>query len=160
MHGYAQTSITDLIQATGANRQALYHQHAGKHGLLVATLQAYIGRVVDPAFKPVEQPNAGWHEIKRYFYDQIVLAEQVGLPGPGCFIANCMTELAPHDAEIKEIVMAHHDRLRRGFAYALPDHISHPLERAEIGEYLAIKCAGVVVTRSNDREDRTTIPLC
>jgi hypothetical protein len=42
-----------------------------------------------------------------------------GLPGPGCLLANMMTERAPHAPEIAKVVTAHNDRLRAGFRNAL-----------------------------------------
>ncbi|MEM6902905.1 MAG: acetate--CoA ligase family protein, partial [Pseudomonadota bacterium] len=44
-----------------------------------------------------DRPPADLDAIAQYFETQISAAEQAGLPGPGCFVANAATEVAPHD---------------------------------------------------------------
>lgn len=57
--------------------------------------------------------------VKQYFETQIARAEAVGLPGPGCFVANSATEVAPRDVDVMTCVQHHNDRLRTGFTDAL-----------------------------------------
>jgi len=45
-------------------------------------------------------------EIERYFEIQISRAAQGGLPGPGCLIANTLTEVAPHEAAVMKAAKA------------------------------------------------------
>lgn len=120
-HGYEATSIDDLVKETGSSRHALYSEFGGKENLFRAALAVYRDAVVSPAFTPVEAPGAGLAEIAAYFEAQIARAESMGLPGPGCLMANTMTERAPHDAAIAHVVGAHSGRLAAGFANALSD---------------------------------------
>ncbi|WP_172300432.1 TetR/AcrR family transcriptional regulator [Pseudoruegeria sp. HB172150] len=117
--GYEATSMDDLVTATGVSRHGIYSAFGGKRELFLACFPRYRELVVRPAFSAVEEPGAGLAEIAGYFEHQISAAEAQGLPGPGCFVANSATEVAPHDAEVLAAVAAHNGRLQRGFAEAL-----------------------------------------
>lgn len=119
MHGYGATSMDDLVKATGVSRHGIYSDFGGKRSLFLACFDTYRTEVVDPAFAPVEKPNAGMSAIAAYFETQIALAEQKGLPGPGCFVANAQTETAPHDEQVGMRVRAHNARLYGGFRNVL-----------------------------------------
>jgi len=117
--GYEATSLDSLVRRTGASRQSIYAEFGGKRDLFLAALNCYQTEVVTPAFAQVERSGANLSTVKAYFLHQIDRAEATGLPGPGCLIANTMTEVAPHDLEIGERVKSHNDRLHAGFINAL-----------------------------------------
>lgn len=137
--GYASTSIDDIANATGANRHALYQEFGGKRDLFLACLAAYSDAVVTPAFARVEHRSADISAIEGFLYFQIARAEESGLPGSGCLMANTMTEAAPQDAEIAAVVAAHMERLHVGFRRALRNSRERPSPR------LASALAGVLV---------------
>lgn len=116
--GFKATSLDELVRSTGVSRQGIYQDFGGKRSLFLAALKRYSHEVVSPAFAQVEKPNADLAALERYFLTQIDRAESVGLPGPGCLIANTMTEIAPHDPEICGLVNAHNERLHNGFVNA------------------------------------------
>ena len=119
LNGFASSSMDDLVSATGASRHAIYSEFGSKDGLFEAVLGRYVDTVVTPAFAQVEAPGAGLHEIADYWEFQIKRGEVAGLPGPGCLMANTMTERAPHAPDVAKVVAAHNDRLRAGFRNAL-----------------------------------------
>ena len=118
-HGFEATSIDDLVATTGASRHALYGEFDGKRDLFLAALSIYRRDIVTPAFAPVEAPDGDLAAVAAYFEAQITKAEKIGLPGPGCLIANAMTQTAPHDAMVRAAVNEHNARLRNGFRHAL-----------------------------------------
>lgn len=118
-HGFAASSMDDLVRATGATRHIIYADFGGKQQLFEDCLVAYSGHVVTPAFARVEGSTLGISDIKGYFEHQIRRAESMGLPGPGCLMANTMTEIAPHSTRTAQLVLAHLERLRAGFERAL-----------------------------------------
>ncbi len=122
-HGYEATSLQQLVQKTGASRQSIYSDFGGKRELFLAALERYQEEVVSPALSPVEQAEATLPAVETYFHYQIGRAETAGLPGPGCLIANTITEVAPHDVEIYERVNAHNERLFLGFSKAFENEI-------------------------------------
>lgn len=117
--GYNATSMDALVKSTGVSRHAIYATFGGKKGLFQACFARYQALVVTPAFSVVEEADADLDSIAAYFETQIAGAEAAGLPGPGCFVANTATEVAPHDADANARVAEHNDRLRRGFHHAL-----------------------------------------
>jgi TetR/AcrR family transcriptional regulator, transcriptional repressor for nem operon len=118
-HGFEATSMDDLVRATGVSRHGLYGDFANKEDLFIACLQAYGDTIVTSAFAQVEHQDADLDAIARYFEQQIARGEAAGLPGPGCLIANTMTEIAPHNGRASAVVEAHNARLRTGFMNAL-----------------------------------------
>ncbi|MEM7504541.1 MAG: helix-turn-helix domain-containing protein [Pseudomonadota bacterium] len=119
MQGYNATSLDDLVNATGVSRHGIYGDFGGKRELFLASLDHYREAVVTPAFEAVEADRADLTAVAGYFEHQIQRAEELGLPGRGCLMANTMTEVAPRDDEVRKLVSAHADRLRCGFANAL-----------------------------------------
>jgi TetR/AcrR family transcriptional repressor of nem operon len=147
-HGYAASSVDDLVQETGASRHALYQTFGGKRALFLACLDAYPAVAVTPAFARVERDGADLRDIADFLEYQIARAEARGLPGPGCLFANTMTEVAPHDADIAARVRAHHDRLAAGFRRALRNSASvgrrlPPRLLDELSTFLAISAQGL-----------------
>lgn len=117
--GYHATSMDDLVRATGVSRHGIYKAFGGKKGMFLSSFDLYQERIVSPAFEQVEQAAATLKDIAAYFEQQISLAEESGLPGPGCLVANSATEVAPHDRDVQRKIDAHNNRLRRGFSAAI-----------------------------------------
>lgn len=113
--GYEALSMDILVKVTESSRHAIYSDFGGKRDLFITCLDHYQDSVVTPAFSPVEAEGAGLDALEAYFERQIALVEGLGLPGPGCLMANTMTEVAPHDAEVMTHVVAHNQRLQTGF---------------------------------------------
>lgn len=117
--GYHATSMDDLVHQTGVSRHGFYKEFGSKRDALLEAFDLYQKSVVTPAFQRVEYDEASLKDIAAYFEHQISAAEEIGLPGPGCFVANSATEIAPHDTDVKQKIDHHHARLRRGFRNAL-----------------------------------------
>jgi TetR/AcrR family transcriptional regulator, transcriptional repressor for nem operon len=125
--GYHATSMDDLVTSTGVSRHGIYAAFGGKRALYLACFDRYAELVVSPAFAVVEKPQAGSREIRVYFEHQIAAAEAAGLPGPGCFVANAATEVAPHDAGVAAAVTRHNRRLALGFRAAMQHQAGRPV---------------------------------
>lgn len=141
-HGFAATSMDDLVRKTGVSRHGIYSDVGGKHDLYLAGFTAYQDEVVSPAFAQVEAEGAGLNEIAAYFESQIALAEAGGLPGPGCLAANAMTETAPHNDKVESEVKAHNRRLKEGFSNALSSVFKFE-EVDDLAEFLLINAQGL-----------------
>ena len=117
-YGYEATSLDDLVKATGVSRHGIYSDVGNKEQLYLASFDAYQKLIVTPAVEGLEAADSGLAEIKAYFETQIALVETIGLPGPGCLVANAMTETAPHNEDVARLVDAHIARLTAGFLNA------------------------------------------
>ncbi|WP_158595835.1 TetR/AcrR family transcriptional regulator [Oleomonas cavernae] len=147
-HGYYATSIDDLVRATGVSRHGLYAEFGDKRGLFVAAAEAYREAIVSPAFSPVEAPGAGLAQVRAYFETQINLAAARGLPGPGCLMANTMTESGPHDTVFRDLVQRHLDRLTAGFGNAVGNELrakapARPSLVARLASFLTVSTQGL-----------------
>lgn len=107
------------MAATGVSRGGIYTDFGGKEELYLACLDAYRQKYADPALALLRSNEDGLAGIDAYFEHFIRLHRQHGMPGPGCFLANAMTELAPHDAMVRDVVNQHSEDLREAFLSAL-----------------------------------------
>ncbi|WP_433431083.1 TetR/AcrR family transcriptional regulator [Nonomuraea sp. CA-141351] len=107
--GYEATSTQELCAATGLGRSSIYNTFASKHDLFEKALRHYM-----------EQRNAALAELLE---TDLLLKEKIRTvlwwavdpdPGepPGCLVVNSMTELAPHDQEIAELLRRDNERRR------------------------------------------------
>lgn len=145
-HGYASTSMDDLVRVTGASRHAIYSDTGGKRDLFITCLKAYNDQIVSPAFCKVEAENADLESIEDYFSYQISKAEKIGAPYPGCLMANTMTENSPHDDDVLQLVQSHNERLKSGFLSALKNCNQAKLsddELLELAEFIATSAQGL-----------------
>ena len=147
-HGFYATSIRDLVAVTGVSRHGLYAEFEDKHGIFLAALETYLETFVEEAFGRVEEDAASVRQIRDYFEYLIALAEENGLPGPGCLMANSMVEVGPHEEAFKAVIQRHLDRLRAGFAEALKNgqkrgEVEASLDVQRFAEFLAISAQGL-----------------
>ncbi len=155
-NGFHASSMDDLVKATGVSRHGIYATFGGKKALFLACFGRYQHLVVTPAFQVVEAPGADLSSVAAYFEMQIAAGEAVGLPGPGCFVANSATEVAPADTDVMAEVQRHNDRLRQGFTAALRSSIPN-LDQSEataLAEVMVIFTNGLwTLSRSVDNGD-------
>jgi TetR/AcrR family transcriptional repressor of nem operon len=76
--GYDGTSIADLVAATGIQRQSLYNAFTDKQGLFRAALTHYVARV-KASLAPLEAPDAGLLELRRYLSGVLELQQAEGV---------------------------------------------------------------------------------
>lgn len=116
--GYTNTSIEDLVSATGVNRYGLYDEFENKHGLFLAALDYYQNAVAGILFGMVERPEASLTDIRNYFAKLVELSSSE-MGKFGCLMANCASEVAPHDECAANKVEKFRARLQLGFRNAL-----------------------------------------
>jgi len=144
-NGFHASSMDDLVSATGVSRHGIYSSFGGKKALFLACCERYQQSVVTPAFEAVETPDATLQDVLDYFERQISLGENSGLPGPGCFVANSATEVAPGDPDVMAEVARHNERLHRGFAAVLQNTAPHfdPQRTHELADVMVIFTNGL-----------------
>lgn len=117
--GYRETSVDDLVGATGVRPGSLYNAFpGGKHGLFLEALDRYSNLVVPEKLGALERPGAGLAELRAYFDG---LIDDLTLPEGriGCLMVNSTVELAAVDSEVGELVREHMRRLERNAERAL-----------------------------------------
>jgi TetR/AcrR family transcriptional repressor of nem operon len=116
--GYANTSIDDLVTATGVNRYGLYGEFKSKHSLFLACLDHYQNEIVEMAFGVVEQPDASLPNIRAYF-NMVTGPAPAGRGDMGCLMINTANDIAAHDKRAAKKVEKYFARLQSGFRKAL-----------------------------------------
>ncbi len=139
--GYDETSIDDLVEATGVSRYGLYGEFGNKRGLFLASLDHYQETAVREYFGIVEQPGAGLREIRTYCNKLVdVYSQPVGKLG--CLVCNTATDVAPHDKGVEKKVKAAIVRMTSGFGTAL----MNSKERGELRSDLDVHQAADFLT--------------
>jgi len=102
--GYHATSIQDLVDHLGVNRQSLYDTFGGKEELFKAVLERYRERQAVPVHRILEQEGPV-REVLREFFRSVIVGLLNG-EGKGCFMANTTAELAGRDEAIFKVCAA------------------------------------------------------
>jgi len=105
-HGFANTTLQHLEQATGVNKSGLYSEFKDKEDLFLASLERYAqtrGAEILTA-----QP-LGWGNIERF----LRLGFGCDDDQRGCFAVNSMRELAGLPTEAQEIISSAQQKLTR-----------------------------------------------
>ncbi len=102
--GYHATSIQDLVDHLGVNRQSLYDTYGGKDQLFLAALERYREMQAAPVRRLLEREGPAREIVRDFFrgYVDALLSEDC----KGCFMANTATELAGHDDVVAQVCSA------------------------------------------------------
>jgi TetR/AcrR family transcriptional repressor of nem operon len=103
--GYNAASLNDLLEATALSKSSLYESFGSKQELMIEALRCYGRMLLDGPFAQLAAPGAGRAEIEKTL--RAVAARALTPEGQrGCFVNNCMTEVAPHDPVVLEAAQA------------------------------------------------------
>src|SRR2546423_8440138 len=117
--GYRDTSVDDLVEATGVRPGSLYGAfRGGKRELFMGSLARYSKLVVPEKLGALERPGASLPELRAYF-DGLVGDLLTAEGRMGCLMVNSAVELAAQDAEVREAASGHMARLKRNAKRAL-----------------------------------------
>lgn len=131
LRGYEATSLADLMAATGLQKGSIYKAFKDKHSLFMLALRRYLDQsnvlsrqYLEDAVSPMAGV-AGW------------LQEIVSLRGNdcsrrGCFMLNCLVELAPHDQAVKALLDEHQHSIQMLLSRAIANGQSLGEFRADI----------------------------
>jgi TetR/AcrR family transcriptional regulator, transcriptional repressor for nem operon len=125
--GYFNTSIDDIVAATGVSRYGLYDIYENKRGLFLAALDHYHETIFEAMLATIDRPGASVQEIRQYFD---ILFSYAGKPtgGIGCLMCNSASEVAPFDPDVAERVKHFRDRATKAFRRAL----AHARDKGEV----------------------------
>ena len=96
--GYHGTSMQDLVDTLGVNRQSLYDTFGGKHELFEAALTRYRELSAQPIRRTLEGEGPVGDILREFFKGMISALISSG--GKGCFMVNSTTELAAQDEQV------------------------------------------------------------
>jgi TetR/AcrR family transcriptional regulator, transcriptional repressor for nem operon len=100
--GYESTSVKDLMERTGLTAASLYNAYGDKRAMFRVALDHYIERSIGVRIQRCEVLAP--RDAIRSFFDEILRRSLTDRERKGCMVVNSALELAPHDAEIREII--------------------------------------------------------
>jgi len=112
--GYAATSVSDLVAATGVNRGSLYNAYSDKRDLFMAALRHYDRRHRADFLAETAKARAPREAILSVFESAAAASEDKTRPG-GCLLVNTALELSPHDPEVATFIRASLEAVERFF---------------------------------------------
>lgn len=110
--GYEATSLADLMAATGLHKGSLYQAFGDKHTLFIQSLKRYLGEMLRRKNEVLAQAETPLDGIRAVSHALIDMADCNGGAPRGCLAMNTISELAPHDAEVKQVVADHMRQMR------------------------------------------------
>jgi len=110
-HGYAATSVQDLVDGTGLSRSSLYSTFESKQGLYQKALQRYELLTTLNNVKLLSGSGSP-KELIRQLLINVVEDELNDAEHKGCLVANACLELAGHDADVTRFVVSNLQKLQ------------------------------------------------
>lgn len=139
--GYSDTSMDDLVKATGVSRYGLYGTFGNKRELFEHALERYADSMGRQSFLRLLEPGAGLEHIRAIFEQRIEAMSASG-EKRGCMLCHTAMELAPHDHEIEGVLQKFMKRMSKAFATGL----EAAAQRGEVKEDLDFRAAGQYLT--------------
>jgi TetR/AcrR family transcriptional regulator, transcriptional repressor for nem operon len=158
LRGYDGTSITDLVNSTGVQRQSLYNVFVDKAGIFRAALALYIARVTE-SLAPLDDPAAGLPAIRRYMEGVLDVQRDFG----ACILVKTAFGPAIVDPDVRTAVETGADlvrtKLRAVIARAqqrgqVADGVSPPAAAAYL--YVVLNGLAALVATGGDKKHVTT----
>jgi len=116
-HGYEATSIQELVEVTGVQRQSLYDTFGSKHEMFLQSLLRYQSLEGHQLRDLTKRHPKGGLPLIRAIIERC--ASQTVCDARGCFAANCAAELGSSDEAVAERVRIGRDGLEKVFERCL-----------------------------------------
>lgn len=116
--GYSETSVRDLVEATGVAHAGLYAAFEDKEGLYAATLAKYQTLVSEMLYAKLSAPDAGLDAI-REFFGFVQTASKSAPFKNGCMMANTSVEFGDGNEQLRKLVLENLKKLTGAFRNAL-----------------------------------------
>jgi TetR/AcrR family transcriptional repressor of nem operon len=141
--GYSQTSMEDLVQATGVSRYGLYGAFGNKRELFEQSLERFADSMGRQSFLRLLEPDASIEHIRSIFQERVkdmcCLEEN-----KGCLFIHTAMGLAPQDGELREVLQKFMKRISKAFSVGLES----AKDRGEVRADLNVREAGEMLTSS------------
>ena len=102
VQGYEGSAMPELLSEMGISRQSLYDTFGSKRDLFIRAIEHYRDTHLAKALALLGAEGSGVQNVKDVvrFFERLAADER----GCGCFVANALVEVAPHDEEIAELL--------------------------------------------------------
>ena len=111
-NGYEATSMRDLANHTGMTTPSLYNAFGDKRAIYRLVLDRYVRLALESCSAIFEGDDPPLRALERYFEALIEEALADALQ-KGCFVVNTALEVAPHDADFRDLVTHVFDQIEK-----------------------------------------------
>ncbi len=139
--GYSETSMEDIVQATGVSRYGLYGTFGNKRELFEQALDRYADHMGKQAFLRLLEPDASLRHIRNIFSERVAdmcCQEE----SKGCLFIHTAMELAPQDDDLRDVLQKFMHRMSKLFSVGLESAKA----RGEVRKELDVRAAGELLT--------------
>jgi len=139
--GYSETSMEDIVRATGVSRYGLYGAFGNKRELFEQALERYAEGMGKQSFLRLLEPDASLEHIRTIFRERvedICCAEG----HKGCLFIHTAMGLCPQDKELRGVLQRFMKRISKAFSIGLES----AKERGEIRPDVDVRAAGELLT--------------
>jgi len=139
--GYSETSMEDIVKATGVSRYGIYGTFGNKRELFEQALDRYADSMGKQAFLRLLEPEASIEHIRKIFQERVedMCCQE---ENKGCLFIHTAMELAPQDDDLRDVLQKFMRRMGKLFAVGLDS----AKERGEVRSDLDVKAAGELLT--------------
>jgi TetR/AcrR family transcriptional repressor of nem operon len=102
-NGYEATSMRDLADHTGMTTPSLYNAFGDKRAIYRLVLDRYIRLALETCSATFGGDDPPLRALERYF-DALIEEALADALQKGCFVVNTALEVAPHDADFRDLV--------------------------------------------------------
>ena len=147
--GYAETSMDDIVKATGVSRYGLYGTFGNKRELFEQALERYAEGMGKKSFLRLLEPGASLDHIRAIF-DERIADIYCGGENKGCLFIHTAMELAPQDDELRGVLQRFMKRISKAFSIGLDSakgrgEIRDDVDVDETGDLLTSTLFGLAV---------------
>jgi TetR/AcrR family transcriptional repressor of nem operon len=147
--GYSETSMEDIVQATGVSRYGLYGTFGNKRELFEQALDRYADGMGKNSFLRLLEPDASLDHIRTIFDERVcdMCCEE---ETKGCLFIHTAMELAPQDDDLRDVLRKFMKRMGKAFSVGLESakargDIRQDVDVNEAGELLTSTMFGLAV---------------
>lgn len=147
--GYSETSMEDIVRATGVSRYGLYGTFGSKRELFEKALDRYADAMGKRNFLRLLEPGASLQHIRKIFEERIETM-CCGDNPRGCLFIHTAMELAPRDEDLRDVLQRFMKRISKAFSIGLESaqekgEVRADIDVRETGELLTSSLFGLAV---------------
>lgn len=158
--GYEATSVRDLATDMGIGGASLYNAFGDKRALFARSLERYVNRTARERIARLEASGQAKDCIAA-FVAEIIERSLKDRDRKGCLLVNSALEVAPHDADLGQVVAGYLDEIRAFFRRNIvraqaSSSMSRDLDADEVSGHLLGVVLGIRVL-ARTRPDRASL---
>ena len=135
--GYEASSVNKLLDCCGINRGTLYNSFSDKNTFFKIVINHYNDLLDRQVAASLKNPALGTWESITTFFDEAVVNVRVRQRNLGCLLVNSLCSSVNYDGEIKRVLRASLNRIRKALVERLREARTKGKLKKGLDEYLA-----------------------